>query len=79
MTKQQALDKIDKMIAEYYPHKLREECARLLESGGVDLEAYENDFRLPKIVLSTALKNEAWQFKPHTKEDQKAAKNLEVF
>jgi len=56
-----------------------EEVERLLNSGGIDTEKFENNFRLPKILLHVALIHQVWQYKPLTKEDEKDARNLSNF
>ena len=33
------------------------ECERLFDSGGIDPKSYANNYKLPKIILSVALKN----------------------
>jgi hypothetical protein len=52
---------------------------KILLSGAIDLEAYENDYRLPKIVLCSALKEASFQYTPLSKDDKKTLKNLEYF
>ena len=44
--------------------------------GGVDINHYDNDYQLPKIILSIVCANLAWQYAPFTKKDKKIAKNL---
>jgi chlorite dismutase len=51
----------------------------LLNSGAIDLEKYENDFRLPKIILSVVLKEASYQYEPLNHMDKKTARNLEHF
>ena len=33
------------------------ECERLFDSGGIDTKSYEDNYKLPKIILSVALEN----------------------
>lgn len=52
------------------------ECDRLFNSGGIDTESAENDFRLPRTIFHVALLNEAHQYKPFSSEALKDVKNL---
>ena len=54
MTKAECFAKIRDLLEEKY---LLEECKRLLNSGGIDYERFENDYACPRIVLKVALKN----------------------
>ncbi len=58
---------------------LLKEAIKLFESGGVDTKKYEDNFILPGIIMNVALKNEAWQYKPHGDNNRAVAKNLEGF
>lgn len=52
---------------------------KILESGCLNLEDYDNDYRLPKAFM-TAIGNEInFQFKPRTKELLETSKNIELF
>ncbi len=58
---------------------LLKEAIRLFESGGIYPKDFENDFRLPKIIMSTALTNESEQYQPFTRQDRLVAKKLRHF
>lgn len=58
---------------------LKGEIDRLWCCGGIDVESYPNDYRLPRIILVTALKNTAEQFEPLIKGDRQAVRNLRYF
>jgi hypothetical protein len=51
----------------------------ILSSGAIDLEDYENDYRLPKIVLCAVLHDMVWQYEPFNDKDKRTVKNLEHF
>lgn len=56
--------------------------ARVLEkvnSGAVDLENYENDYRLPKIVLTSVLNEARHWYKPTSEADLEELDNLDNF
>lgn len=78
MTKIQAIKKY-KMMKKDLHKGIDKEIERLLNSGGIDHKKFENNFRLPKILLSVALQNQVHQYSPLTKEDQKEQKNLSYF
>lgn len=75
MTKNQVLKNIRSMEKEM-KETIKKECKKLLESGAVDYESYENNFRLPKMLLYVALRNTSSQYYPLTKEGRKEVKNL---
>jgi hypothetical protein len=56
--------------------------AKVLNQGAVNLEGYENNYLLPKILLFCAFESYAREyFKPpiHNKEAQKEIKNIKYF
>jgi len=70
--------KIKAMLKDVETYTLNK-CIHLFNSGGIAPEEFLNNYRLPKIVLHAALKEVAGQYRPLTKEDQKAADNLAHF
>ena len=66
MNRQDAISKTNEMIdcQDGVIDYLKAEVERLLSVGAVDLDDYENDYQLPKIVLMVALKNCAGQYEP---------------
>ena len=75
MTKEQLREKTEKLIRESAEHM----CANIdkaINSGAIDLDAYGDDYELPKIVLGALLRNESFQYKMHTDEGRKAVENL---
>ena len=70
--------KIKEMITDCNEYLLKE-CKKLFESGGVDTSKFSNDYILPKIVLTVALNNAAYQYEPHGKEYKKDMRNLSYF
>lgn len=79
-TKEQALAKVKEMVdRDYKDGTILKKCAQLLDSGGLNIEKYEDNYILPRILLHVALKNEVFQYKPRSKEEQKEAANLEHF
>ena len=75
MTKTQFKKKITSMKKDI-SHYIDDESQRLFDSGGVDPISYDNNFLLPKIILTVVFKNLSWQYKPFTKEAQDAVNNL---
>ena len=78
MTKTQFKKKIASMKRDI-SKCINEETVRLFESGAVDTAAYEDDFMLPKIVMTVALKNLSFQYLPLTPEGKRESLNLERF
>lgn len=55
-------------------------CDELLRSGGVDTESFEDDYLLPKIVLTAALKEGAETlYMPRARGWRRLVKNLGNF
>lgn len=77
MTKKQTTQKIKAMVKSYN-EALLQECERLLNCGGVDVESYANDFKLPKIILQVATSNINYKFTVSS-EAQKDVENLKNF
>lgn len=63
MTHKQAMQKIRSMMKDCR-RGILEECEHLLRSGAIDLESAENNFYIPKIVLTAAMRSEAFQWGP---------------
>jgi len=78
MTHKQAMRKIRSMMKECHRGILKE-CEHLLRSGAIDLEEAEDNFVVPKIVLTVALKNESFQYSPWSwdKAGKRLVKQLE--
>jgi hypothetical protein len=58
--------------------QIEKEAVRLAQSGGIDLESYENNFLAPKICLYVALLNMAEEYRPLS-EYKEVANNLKNF
>lgn len=58
---------------------LKEEGLCLFRSGAVDPSSYENDYQLPKIILTVALEKMAREWSPHTDEGRRELANLRKF
>ena len=71
-------EKLDSMLPDVLQN-IRQEAAKLYDSGAVDTESFPNDFRLPKMVLVVALERQAWQYTPPYKEQMKDIENLRHF
>ena len=78
MTKDEFEVKLEDMLTKSIS-SLRKDGMKLFESGGIDPEEFENDYLLPKIILSVILKNLSFQYLPLSKEAKAQAKNLEHF
>ncbi len=54
------------------------ESKRLLDSGGIDYDSFEDNYKVPRIVLRVAISNLVKQF-PVYKEEKAEAENLLKF
>lgn len=78
MTKDECLKKIDSMMVDvinYIPNEVK----RLIASGGIDLDSYENNHEAPKILLAVALKNCHHQYTPLYQPGRGTMENLDHF
>jgi hypothetical protein len=76
MTKKEFDAKIDDLIDASFIGYVKDECTRLFKSGAVDTEKYEDNYRLPKTILTVALENTAHQYRPIIDRDKRVASNL---
>ena len=77
MTKQECLDKAEDLIKDLIP-KLRDKIDRLLKHEIINLNHYQNDYELPRILIISAMLGEAenTNLLPRQKEE---IKNLQRF
>ncbi len=79
MTEKQIKKEVERktrqLIRESAQH-MRKNIVRAFNSGAIDITAYGDDFELPKIILGALLREEAFQYKMHTKEGKAAVENL---
>lgn len=80
MTKAQATKKV-RELTQKTKKTLEEDAERLFECGGVDTEAFENDYELPKILITAAMENRKndWElFQPSRAFKEYVAKSPEA-
>ena len=77
ITKEQLKEKLLSMIEEANKGMIKN-VDRILESGCIDWEEFENDYILPRICLNALLKEEEFQFKLHepTRKEKKLMESL---
>lgn len=63
ITKERCLDLIEDLLG-IINTAVMKESRRLLDVGAVSLEQYENNFVLPKVILSTSLANVSFLILP---------------
>jgi len=78
MTKEQYLTKTGELI-ENCSGKMEKIAIDLLHSGAIDLDYYEDDYKLPKQAMYAICKEMTFQFKPLTREGVQFANNLTLF
>jgi len=71
-------EKVDSLMPDLVEY-IRKQSDRLYSCGGIDTSKYEDDFRLPKLIISVVLKDAILQFSPMSVQDIKNARNLEHF
>jgi hypothetical protein len=55
------------------------DCDKLLNSGAIDLNEFENDYFLPKIIASILLDKASYQIEPLSKEGKIIKKKLSYY
>ena len=78
MNKADFMAKIKEMLPDLNEAILKE-AGKLYSCGGVDTGSFDNDYVLPKIVLTVALENQAFQYMPFHPDYKKEVKNLRKF
>ena len=69
MTKEQVQQKTRELITESANHMCKN-IDRILSSGSIDIEGYEDNYLLPKMMLCALLKEEIHQYKPLSRDRQ---------
>jgi hypothetical protein len=75
MTKKQLKQKTRELIRESAAN-MRKNIEKAINSGAIDLDAYDDNYELPKIVLGALLRYEEWNYKMHTDEGRREVNNL---
>lgn len=78
MTKRQAMQKV-RELAQRARRTLIEDAEYLIDSGAINMSDYENDYVLPKILLSAALERKKDIYRPLFLDYKKEVKNLTYF
>lgn len=77
-TYEQIVDRVSELFVDIEA-SVRKELKSLVSSGAVDLESADDNFRLPKILLSAALLRVAAQYEPLSPSDKALMWNLKHF
>ena len=75
MTKKQCMQKV-RELAQTMRQDLIEEAERLFDSGAIEKKEYDDDYRLPKILITAAIKRRGDGFSPLADEGKAELKNL---
>lgn len=79
-SKKKVMKKISELIRTMNKEKyLQERCQRILDSGAIEVTAFEDDFALPKTILCAALSEVTYGYMPFDSKLQKIARNLGRF
>lgn len=63
MTTAELETKIDELLVDLIP-AIKTKCLSLARSGGIDLASYENNFIVPKILLTVVLADCSTMYRP---------------
>ena len=78
MTEKQFIKKTEELIKRT-ADRMRIKRSTFLKSGAVNMADYENDYRLPKIVMLALCKEACDQWMPLSPDDRNTARNLSHF
>ena len=68
-----------KKLCDAFRLNLQREAKNLLNSGGVNVTDYGNDYMLPKVLVHAAIQNLRYELRPLDSKAREDAKNLEHF
>lgn len=77
-TRQQVKQKVQELQRDLAT-SINDRVERLLCSGAIDLEAFDDDFRVAKVVYRQVLMEIAEEYRPFSVDLQELAKNLKNF
>jgi hypothetical protein len=78
MTKTQLRKKFNELKKENTKW-INDNFEKVLKSGALDLDSYDNDFRLPKVIMCAMLQRLSDQWAPFDKQLKKDVANLKYF
>lgn len=78
MTKIQFMEKCKSLIYQSRNY-LIDQCEKAYNSGALNISEAENDYYIPRIVISVALRNASREFGPVSPEGKEEASNLVKF
>ena len=78
MTKNQARKKTRELIRKA-SSLMREKLEKALVCGALDLDSYEDDYILPRIIVCALLEDAKYRFRPLHKDFKKEIDNLNRF
>jgi len=78
MTKAQFREKFADLLQQTN-NRITERAEHLLASGAISLSDYEDDYLLPKIILTACLEDAVFQWRPYNPKYRAEVKNLSHF
>ena len=78
MTHEKALRLVGELLVQH-DAQILETAARFLRSGAIDAEPHEDNYQLPKILITAALRGHAEMFAPRDEYNKQEVRNLENF
>ena len=78
MTEEQVLEKIESMLPEVM-ELIKRKTEKALSSGAINLDDFEDNYLLPKMILSAIGKEIEFSYRPPQSKHQKYVNNLWKF
>ena len=77
-TRKDVLSKIDELMPDITEF-IKQKAEKALSCGAIDLDDYEDDYTLTKIVLTAVAKELSYVYRPWSESGREEVKNLESF
>ena len=77
-TRKDVLSKIDELMPDITEF-IKQKAEKALSCGAIDLDDYNDDYILTKIVLTAVAKELSYAYRPWSEDGRKEVKNLESF
>jgi hypothetical protein len=82
MTREELDNKVDSLLSNSdFVNEIKKRVNKAVSQGCVNIDSYDNDFRLAKMLVYCAIEDFAWQYKPleSNRADQIEINNIKMF
>ena len=79
MSPEQFKSKVIELFDNCKTFTLEKSINKILNSGSIDLESYEDNYLLPKAFITAYFEEQAHQYRPYNKEARNEVDNIKLF